>query len=246
MTKDNVIIFSSGLSGSSVLTGFIARAGFWLGHNTKKIFYDTYENEKLVDLNIRLLKESGYTGEDVGDIIPPSIDHIKNLKNKLDLNQYKLFINDCNRHKPWIWKDPRLCYTIFFWKHLVDLNRVKFILMTRDLKQTWTGVLLRLNKAISYNNLKTINENCIKSAKDFLQEYSIPSLDLSFEDLIIMPEKSIEKINNFLSIDLGLADFREIYKGNLYKKRWSNYDYKKAFLKFYVYKYLLRREVKKI
>ena len=47
----NTIILTSGLTGSSVLTGLLARGGFWAGDRTaKKKDYDTFENEELIRL----------------------------------------------------------------------------------------------------------------------------------------------------------------------------------------------------
>ena len=64
MSKENpnVIILTSGISGSSVLTGLISRAGYWLGDVTHKKEYDTYENQELIDLDLQLFKQSEYTG----------------------------------------------------------------------------------------------------------------------------------------------------------------------------------------
>ena len=42
---DNVIILTGGLTGSSVLAGVLAAAGYWSGEDTfKKRDYNTYEN----------------------------------------------------------------------------------------------------------------------------------------------------------------------------------------------------------
>ena len=64
-THPNVIILTSGVSGSSVLTGLIAKAGYWTGDTTAKKEYETYENQELIDLNLRLFKESGFRVEGI-------------------------------------------------------------------------------------------------------------------------------------------------------------------------------------
>src|SRR5229473_2043132 len=33
-------------------------------------------------------------------------------------------------HRPWVWKDPRLWLTIYFWKSLLSLDQCRFILLT--------------------------------------------------------------------------------------------------------------------
>ncbi len=56
--KRNVIILTSGLTGSSVLSGLISRGGFWTGDTHKKEDYDTYENKRLIELNLSLIPPS--------------------------------------------------------------------------------------------------------------------------------------------------------------------------------------------
>ena len=57
----NVIILTTGLAGSSVLTGLLAEAGYWTGDDTfKKSDYNTFENQELVELNRGIFKAVGY------------------------------------------------------------------------------------------------------------------------------------------------------------------------------------------
>ena len=65
----NVIILTTGLSGSSLITGLIAQGGFWCGdttvykHNASGR-YETYENSRLVELNDLIVKQTGYNFTD--------------------------------------------------------------------------------------------------------------------------------------------------------------------------------------
>src|SRR6056297_1716649 len=186
--KSNLIILTPGLSGSSVITALIAKSGYFLGDNTAKIQYDTFENEKLVEHNISLLRYTGYQWDDPGDIPPPSVEKIKALHNVVEVATYRDFVIDCDDSAPWIWKDPRLSYTIFFWKDLLNISDCKFIHITREPKQVWTGLILRARFPISLKNLQTIHKNAISSVRQFLDSYSIKALNLNFEDLILHSE----------------------------------------------------------
>jgi len=225
--KSNVIILTSGISGSSVLAGLISRAGYWLGEKTEKVEYETFENSSLVRLNIELLRNTDYLWRDIADIPCPSIEKISALYENVELNTFNRFVIQCDKHTPWLWKDPRLSYTIFFWKRLIDVSRCKFILMSRNPIQTWTGIILRGKMGMPFNKL-------------FFQESKVECLNVDFDDLILMPDNMIEKLNDFLGTELKLEDLKSIYNGPLYHKRWSKFDYAKATLKFLYYKYLLR------
>lgn len=240
----NVIVLTNGLSGSSVLTGLIAKSGYWLGDETKLREYNTYENSRLVDLNIRILKHSGFDWAHGLDIPPPSIEKIKQLAESKDQEEYRAFISACDRHQPWLWKDPRLCYTIFFWKHLIDFDNIKLIIMERDLKQIWTGQILRTKVPIPLDKLQIIQRDSYRSCLQFVKEARIPYHELTFEQLILEPEKSLVGLSEFLGKEISMEEFRAIYRGTLYKKRWSGFDYMKARLKFLGYKYLIREVIR--
>jgi hypothetical protein len=77
---DNLIILTSGISGSSVLTGLVARGGYWTGDVTfQKTGYNTHENLELVELNRKLLAAAGYTGDYTVEFEPAVIGRIKRL-----------------------------------------------------------------------------------------------------------------------------------------------------------------------
>src|SRR5262245_2536579 len=119
----NVIILTSGLSGSSVLTGLIARGGLWTGDKTfKKTDYDTFENNELIELNTGLFRKAGYTGNYLLEFSQEAMDRVAGLYGKIDRDVYQSFIEKCNRHQPWIWKDPRLWLTIRFWRPMLDTS----------------------------------------------------------------------------------------------------------------------------
>ena len=115
LANPNVIILTSGISGSSVLTGLISRAGYWTGDITHKKEYDTYENQELIDLDLRLFKQSGYTGNYAMEFSSAAIEQIRALNGTIDDHPFREFLQKCEAHQPWIWKDPRLWMTIRFW-----------------------------------------------------------------------------------------------------------------------------------
>ncbi len=239
----NVIILTGGICGSSVLAALISKEGYWVGKDTKKVAYDTYENAALVDHNIELFRKSGFFWRDVSDIPSPSPHKIGELHGKIDLNPYNQFVIENDKHMPWLWKDPRLSFTMQFWKKLVDIQKCKFILMTRDLRQTWTGLILRGKFAIPIEKLKAIHQSSEEASKHFLKTEGLDYLSLSFEDLIIKTERSIELLNRHIGTRLTINDFKQIYDRNIGRKRWTLNDFIKAQMKFGYYKFVLKNVV---
>jgi hypothetical protein len=242
--KPNVIILTNGVSGSSVLSGLIARAGYWLGDRTKKVQYETFENDELVELNVQILRKSHYLWCDVADIPPPSTQKIRELSEAVWSDSFERFTQECNRHRPWLWKDPRLCYTIFFWKSFLALEDCRFIFVSRNLMQTWTGMILRGKTGMPMEELKIISDNCLKAVTRFIEENQLDLYSLSFEKLTMQPEIAVAELNRYLGTELAVSDLEAIYKGTLRRPRWTKMDYLKARLKFFYYQYILKDIIK--
>jgi hypothetical protein len=228
--KHNVIILTSGLSGSSVLTGLVARGGYWTGNETFKKEYDTYENIDLVKLNVNLLREAGYTGRYEMEFREDLLEQIAALRSRADDTPYRDFLAECSRHQPWVWKDPRLWLTIRYWNHLVDWDRCKVIVLTRSLVHCWVSTTLR-RQIRSYGSLKHYEKSVEGSILRFLEENRIGYLHTTYEGLITRPEETINALNAHLGSSLAVDDLKSIYLGKLYEMpRSSPVDFIKAIL----------------
>jgi len=228
--KPNVIILTSGISGSSVLTGLITRAGYWTGDKTHKKEYDTYENEGLIQLNLRLFREAAYTGDYASRFSAGDISRIAALSGNIDEQLFRQFLEYCNQHRPWIWKDPRLWLTILFWKNFLPLEDCRFILLTRSFVHCWISSNLRRH-ITSYGDLKGYEQSIQRTFISFLNENRLPYLHLTYEGLIVQPKETIQRLNAFLGTSLTVDDLAAIYHKPLYRApRSSVLDFVKAVL----------------
>ena len=218
----NVIILTSGLSGSSVLTGLIAGAGYWTGDLThKKPQYDTFENEELIELDLRLLRDAGYVGNYLIEFSQQAVDAVHAYYGRADHHAYQVFAKKCERHCPWIWKDPRLWLTIRFWKNFIPLKNCRFILLTRDPMQTWVSQTLR-RQITTYRYSRSYEQSIQASVLQFFQENSLPYLRVRYENLIVRPAETIRGLNDFLSTNLTVEDLNAVYHKPLYKSPRSS------------------------
>jgi hypothetical protein len=107
--------------------------------------------------------------------------------------------------------------------------------MKRELKQAWTGLINRGHFPININDLVKIQENSMFACKEFLTANNIEPLIITFEDLIVMPEKTINSLNKFLGLSLNMEDLGLVYKGKVHEKRWNSWDYCRAMGRFFYY-----------
>lgn len=231
--RHNVIILTEGLAGSSVLAGLFGQAGYWAGNSTfKKSDYDTNENQELIDLNRRLFNEVGYHGK-YEMVYPETIaEQIRELIPKLDTSPYREFINRCNQHKPWVWKDPRLTLTIRLWSHLLDLSQIRFIVLSRDPEQAWISATLR-RQIQTRDYSRRYSQQVRKSISESLKELNQPFLDLIYEDLLLNPEKTLQRLSDFLEIKFTIDQLKQVYRGPLYHKQRGWRDLVLAYLIYF-------------
>ena len=100
---DNVIILTGGLTGSSVLAGVLAAAGYWSGEDTfKKRDYNTYENAELIALNRQLMKRVEVGEDYTTRFVPEAIGRIAALADQEDVSEYRALVERCESHAPWM------------------------------------------------------------------------------------------------------------------------------------------------
>ena len=236
----NVIILTPGLSGSSPLAGLFSQAGFWSGDSTREKHdyrgrkdrgYNTFENEALIDLNDSILAtaldDSDYDYR--MEFSREAIDKIAACRKSLDPAPFEQFIAQCNEHGPWMWKDPRLWLTMRVWIHWLDLDDVKFILLTREHLQLWISTTIR-RQIQTFSYAKNYVEQIKASLVEFLDSNGQDYLDLCFEDLIVHPEQSLVALNDFLGTSLSIEDWKAVYSKRLYKKPLEFKDFCHALL----------------
>ncbi len=231
LVPHNVIVLAIGLSGSSILTNLVAQAGYAFAGPTVKIpDYDTFENQELVRLNKRLL-DLADANSFPKEYRPEFIERIKALYGKIDDSEYRAFAKHCEAHQPWVWKDPRLTITMYFWKHYLDLSRVKFIVNDREALQGWISWNLR-RQIQSFRYAKRYMDQVVVAMRHFLEEHSLPFEHVRYEDLICTPEPTLARLNKFLGCNLTLDDLSRVYQGPLRKKTHGCINFVKAGLIF--------------
>lgn len=236
----NVIIMTAGLAGSSVLTGLVARAGFWTGHETfKKTDYNTYENHRLIELNQLLFKEVGFDGN-YTEIFPGwVIDALEYKADQIDPGPFVEFIRECERNGPWIWKDPRLNLTMQTWARWLDLQQIRFLMISRELGQSWISSTLR-RQIQTYEYHAVYNDRVRRAIEAFFNRFGLSHLPVIYEDLIVQPEQTIAELNHYLGTSLSIEDLQQIYFRDLYKRQHGLRNMTRAMM-IYLKNYRARR-----
>jgi hypothetical protein len=212
----NVIILTTGISGSSVITGFLAKSGLWAGEDT--VFkdnltgkYETFENKKLVDLNDSLLKEAEVEFDGKARYEASSRDKLNDIYAEIDTKKYNKFIEECNLHSPWIWKDPRLFLTIGFWINSLDLTNTKVVVLHRNSYELWKSLTIK-RIIYSFRYLKNSEDKTRHELLNYLESNNFSYICLEYDQFTRDPVKSIHQLNEFIGTNLKKENWDEIYK----------------------------------
>jgi hypothetical protein len=144
-----------------------------------------FESETVVEANVQILGRTGFPHhntwlyESISEKQATAID-------KLDrLERDRRLVDSFGSREPWIWKDPRLCYTLSYWWPLVDPEKTCVLVTRRDSADIWNS-FVRLgwrqdtpeNKSDVYRRI----ENHLATARASIKRYDIPHVEIPYED----------------------------------------------------------------
>lgn len=224
----DTVILTHGWTGSSVFSGLIARGGGWSGDGTvAKPDYDTFENVRLVELNSQLLTRFAKSLNHEHEFSDEHVRLIAKRARGADLGELDAFVALCGQHRPWVWKDPRLTWTIRVWADRLDLPAARFLVLTRETTQAWITANLRRHVQ-SLGFTRDYNDGITRSNLHFLQERDLPYLALSFEELLLEPERTLEQLNQHLNAGLTMTELQAVCKLPLGKRSRGLKDFMTA------------------
>ena len=214
----NVIILGAGRTGSSFLSGLISHNRFYIQQENISSRYSypdgDYENPELKELNKKILWDSGYKYHKAMVRKPVDIEAIKALGQQPN-DIYHDFMEKCAQNEPWLWKDPRLCFTIYHWDKYIKKDDIAFIRITRDPFLVFKS---HSKKGI-YSSLKDVVQTCHQenvAVDTYLSDHKIPFLNIDYSEL--KDFNIIKKLNVFLGIHISEGDYMHIRKDNKRKK----------------------------
>jgi hypothetical protein len=212
----NVVVLTTGLSGSSLFTSLIAQAGYWVGDATvvkdnTTGRYDTFENQKLVELNEQLCSEANYQFTNYSWYNETDRDIFEGLASSINLDPYQEFINECTLHDYWVWKDPKLWLTIGFWQSLLEKESVHYVILLRDPVQLWAS---QVSKRIIYDYrfLVDAERNSIAKLECYLAFKRLSFSKIKIETLASHTKQELVGLNKLLGADLKVSDWNEVYR----------------------------------
>lgn len=210
----NAIIVGMPRSGTSMTTAIFSRKGYFVAEDETKELRkgDEYnpsgywEAEPLINANTEVFQSAGFMRDNTW--LYENIEHQQLLK-ILELKKSEShadLVQQYYNHSPWIWKDPRLCYTIGYWWQYMNPENTRVLLLKRDPKEIYQSFLRvkwrSTNKADKEDTFKRVEEH-INAAELAIQKHNIPHIVIDYADFESDPTSTAKKIGDCFRMELN-------------------------------------------
>jgi hypothetical protein len=110
---------------------------------------------------------------------------------------------------PWLWKDPRLCFTLPYWWKLVDPTRTVVYLTTRDPTDAYPSFLrkgwCRPGTAERRRVTDLVRQHAA-AARRVVDELDLPHVSVDYAEYAQSPDRIVERLNTALEVELRPVD----------------------------------------
>lgn len=169
--------------------------GFWESAGLRKCNSEIFSR-------VNFPFENTWLFESIGEEKAQSINALKQE------TKHAQFVEKYDSQKPWMWKDPSLCYTIGYWWPLINSDTTGIILLRRDQEEIYKSFV-----RLQWNTSDQSKEEVIKKithhidfAEKTLNLNNIPYLALNYSDFSQRPEDTANKISRYFDIDIKVDE----------------------------------------
>ncbi len=141
----NALILGAPRSGTSLASSIFARAGYYVGHigHPKQRLgddhnpYGYFEADELIERNAQVLRRAGYKFHNTWTFERITPDVVRRIATLVPSDGDREFVRRYEAKAPWLWKDPRFCFTLPYWWKLLDPGSVVAYLTTRNVRNAY-------------------------------------------------------------------------------------------------------------
>lgn len=212
MKPYNILVVGMPRSGTSMTAGALARAGYHVSDAPENDLREGdagnpggyWESEALVRRNTEVLSAAGFDHDNTWLFDPITDEQAENIARLEPLPGHADYVAQMATHEPWIWKDPRLCYTLAYWQKLLAPSTTRIVLTTRDPSAIYRS-FIRLgwrdpSDEAQEDVLRRVDHH-ISFARAAIAEATLESFEFSYEGCLADPTEAAR----ILSLASGLT-----------------------------------------
>ncbi len=212
--KSNVVIVGMPRSGTSMVANIFVEAGYFVSSDEEKDLRagdefnpsGYWESQQVIDANDEIFTAVGFQPDNTWLSEAITGNQASKILELSPIQGHSEIVKKFNQNKPWIWKDPRLCYTIGYWWKFFENTNTKIIFLRRDEGEIYNS-FLRLNwrdssQASKDDVLLRIEEH-IEFARHSLNSLKIPNIEVWYSDFKNKPNQVSKQLEQFTGININ-------------------------------------------
>ena len=213
----NVVVVGMPRSGTSLVAGIFGRRGYFAAddpgaelrtgdqHNPGGY----WEAETLTRMNAQVFEAAGYPEDTSWLGAPISSEAAARIGELSPLQAHRDLVATYEAHAPWLWKDPRLCYTLGYWWPLLPADRTRVLLTRRDPEGIWQSfVRLHWREPTPQARVDVMERigSHLEAARSTIARLDIPYLEVGYEEFAADRVALAARLSAFLDLDLRPED----------------------------------------
>lgn len=221
----NILIVGMPRSGTSMTASIFTRSDYFVADNTENDLRSGdefnpsgyWEAKPLIQSNAEIFTAAGYTPDNTWLFDSITSKQAATIFELHPTDKHKELVANFNQHSPWMWKDPRLCYTLGYWWPLLNPETTRVLLLKRNSNEIYQSFLKLKWRNASKESQADVEQrihNHLSSAEKAIKKYNIPYIEINYSDYKNFPEETAEKISTFFDIDIGASDLGYNHKLN--------------------------------
>ena len=168
-----------------------------------------WEAESMNNHNAAILGAAGFPFHNTWmfDRIQP--EQAKRIYDLSPLPEHMRYLQAFEQHGPWVWKDPRFCYTLAYWWPMMNPKTTGVLLVRRA-----SGAIVRSFNRLDWRRplaqgsddfYARIGDH-LEAAMGAIRSFDIPYLEIDYEEFVDAPDRVARRLSNFFGISLITAD----------------------------------------
>ncbi len=220
--RKNIIVVGTPRSGTSLAASIFARQGFFVADDEGTELREAdhfnpggyWEAEPLIEANVSLFRRAGFAHHNTWIFDPISNEQAGRIGGLKPDDAHLDLIARFDAQRPWVWKDPRLCYTLGYWWPLLDPDTTAVMFVRRDPEETFRSFArIGWREDTDADREETYRRMAdhIAAAETTLRRLDIPHAEVAYSDYREDPQGVAELLSDLSGAtirasDLGYSD----------------------------------------
>jgi hypothetical protein len=204
-------------SGTSFAAGVFGALGYYAVADPDKELrkgdehnpFGYWEAEQLVEMNVEVLRRVGYSHHNTWMYPAIGEEAAARITDLEPTQQHRDFVSAYANRAPWMWKDPRMCYTLPYWWKMMDADNTAVLLMRRPPKAIYYSFLrvgwVDTGRRAHADVLRKIDQH-MKAADAALRDLRIPYVAVEYDKLAKSAQTTAADLSRLFRVTLSAAD----------------------------------------